>query len=130
MTTAEIQIRDPFIFPESKEGVYFPTYVTDGPFLFRSRNGILQMLWSSSGNNGCAMGVARSESGAVTGPSRQEAEPLRAEDGGHGMIFRGFDGRLFLTFHAPNNTPNERAVIVEVEDSDTGIQISEKAPKQ
>lgn len=69
------------------------------------------------------MGIARSETGDVTGPWRQEAEPLWAEDGGHGMIFRLFDARLMLTFHRPNNTPKERPVFVEIEEVGDSICI-------
>ncbi len=110
-------------WPEDAGKMRFPTYVTDGPFLFRTRGGVLLMLWSSSGYKGYAMGMARSESGTVTGPWRQEPEPLWAEDGGHGMIFRGFDGRLFVTFHTPNDTPRERPVFIEIEDMGDGIRL-------
>ncbi|MFH1709374.1 MAG: family 43 glycosylhydrolase [Planctomycetota bacterium] len=74
-------------WPDDKAMFRFPTYITDGPFLYRTGKGILLMLWSSVGGKGYAMGVARSESGGVTGPWRQDAAPLWAEDGGHGMIF-------------------------------------------
>lgn len=33
------------------------------------------------------------------------------------MIFRTFDGYLMLTFHRPNNTPQERPVFVKIEES-------------
>ena len=69
------------------------------------------------------MGIARSETGNITGPWYQAAEPLWAKDGGHGMIFRGFDGRLFVTFHSPNTTPKERPIFVEIEETDTGIRL-------
>lgn len=72
-------------------------YVTDGPFLHRARNGALLMLWASFGAGGYAQGVARSTSGHISGPWVQEPEPLYAQDGGHGMLFRAFDGRLMLT---------------------------------
>jgi hypothetical protein len=87
----------------------FPVYVTDGPFLYRLKEGLLLMLWSSLGEQGYAMGIARSTSGNVAGPWVQESKPVWGKDGGHGMFFRTFDGRLLLTLHAPNNTPNERA---------------------
>ena len=95
-----------------------------------ARNGILLMLWSSVGSKGYAMGIARSESGTVTGPWRQDAVPLWAEDGGHGMVFRGFGGRLFVTFHTPNNTPKERSVFIEIEDTDTGIRLKGESPNK
>ena len=87
----------------------FPVYVTDGPYLHRLSSGKLIMLWSSFGDDGYSMGIARSESGSVLGPWVQEAEPVWSTDGGHGMIGRTLDGGLFLTLHQPNNSPNERA---------------------
>ena len=101
----------------------FPVYVTDGPFLHRTANGVLLMLWSSFGSKGYAMGIARSSSGSVQGPWTQESEPLWAEDGGHGMIFRTFDGGLRLTFHTPNDSPNERAVFWKIEEDDGALRL-------
>ena len=87
-------------------------YVTDGPFLHRLASGGLLMIWSSFGERGYAIGIARSESGAIEGPWHQDAEPLWAEDGGHGMVFRALSGELLLTFHTPNETPHERATLI------------------
>lgn len=89
-------------------------YVTDGPFLFRNQADELLMLWSSGSKNGYAIGIARSESGKVEGPWKQDEETLFPEDGGHGMLFRSFEGRLMLAMHTPNNQPEERAVFIEV----------------
>jgi hypothetical protein len=97
-----------------------PVYVTDGPFLFRLASGKLIMLWSSFGDHGYAMGIARSESGTVLGPWVQEPEALWSTDGGHGMIGRNLDGGLFLTLHQPNKSPNERAAffpLLELDDT-------------
>ncbi len=88
------------------------SYVTDGPFLFREE-GKLCMLWSSFGAEGYAMGIAESESGLVTGQWRQRPQPFFAKDGGHGMRFKTFDGRLLCTIHQPN-TPDEHPVFLEV----------------
>lgn len=90
--------------------------VTDGPFLHRLRNGRLLLLWSSFTGSGYAMGGAVSEAG-VLGPWRQIDTPFIDTDGGHGMAFRGLDGELYLTFHSPNDTPNERFRYVRVEES-------------
>jgi arabinan endo-1,5-alpha-L-arabinosidase len=92
----------------------YPCYVTDGPFLYRAPSGTLLMLWSSIGDHGYAMGISRSVSGAITGPWEHLPEPVVAADGGHGMVFRTFDGRLHMTFHQPNRTPCERAVFTPV----------------
>ncbi|MGV9195273.1 glycoside hydrolase family 43 protein [Microbacterium sp. MC2] len=85
-------------------------HVTDGPFLHRLAGGGLIMLWSSFGDQGYAMGIARSASGTLAGPWVQEEQPIWGADGGHGMIARTLDGSLLLTLHQPNTTPDERAV--------------------
>ncbi|MUT64558.1 hypothetical protein [Paenibacillus sp. NEAU-GSW1] len=51
-------------------------------------------------------------------PWTQDAETLFPQDGGHGMLFRTFEGKLMLTMHAPNQQPLERAVFIEVEERD------------
>ena len=118
------RVHGPHVKPAEGQLVYqFPTYVTDGPFLYRTGTDALLMLWSSSGARGYAMGLARSTSGSVQGPWEQEGEPLWAEDGGHGMIFRAFDGRLFLALHVPNVTPNERAIFQEVVEEGDGLRL-------
>lgn len=101
----------------------FPRYVTDGPFLFRTTSGVLLMLWSSIGNQGYAMGLARSTIGTIEGPWEHETRPLWGRNGGHGMIFRTFDGRLLLTLHTPNETPLERPVFIEIEETENTLQI-------
>ena len=100
------------LFRASEAAWASDVHVTDGPFLHRSPDGQLLMLWSSMGARGYAMGLARSASGSVLGPWVQEDEPIWSDDGGHGMVFRSFDGQLYLTLHAPNQTPYERAVFV------------------
>jgi len=98
------------------EGRPFPCYITDGPFLHRAANGHLLMLWSSRGAAGYTTGVARSESGAISGPWTQDASPLFADDGGHAMIFTTFDGRIMLSLHCPNASPDERPVFLPIEE--------------
>lgn len=89
-------------------------FVTDGPFLLDSPLGELWMLWSSHGKDGYAMGMAQSESGRITGPWRQEEEPLYRQDGGHGMLFRTLEGNWCVSLHQPNESPDERARFVQV----------------
>ena len=85
-------------------------FVTDGPFLHRTKDGKLLMIWSSFRKGGdYAVGVAESESGSVKGPWRHSPDVLFGKDGGHGMIFRDFSGDLLLCLHQPNGGPRERA---------------------
>lgn len=103
-------------FDEQGTTVERKVYVTDGPFMYRADNGELLMLWSSSGKEGYAMGIARSISGEISGPWVQEKNPIYSKDGGHGMIFKTFNGRLMITIHTPNKTPNERPAFFEIVD--------------
>ncbi len=110
-------------WPEKGATRSFPHYVTDGPFLFRTRDDSLLMLWSSFARKGYAMGLARSLSGRVEGPWIQDAKPLWEEDGGHGMIFQSFGGQLFLTLHSPNQSPHERPFFYAIEDIGSTVRL-------
>lgn len=77
-------------------------FVTDGPFLYRTKNNRLIMLWSSFGTEGYTEALAYSENDSVTGKWKQDDRLLFEKDGGHGMVFRTLDGRLLLTLHSPN----------------------------
>ena len=93
-------------------------YVTDGCFLYKTSKGKLLMLWSSFLDNSYAIGIATSATGRISGPWRQQSEPLFANDGGHCMLFRTFGGQLCLVFHSPNSPSGaERACLYEVTDN-------------
>jgi arabinan endo-1,5-alpha-L-arabinosidase len=94
----------------------YGSVVTDGPWLYRTKTGKLAMLWSSVSATGYTVGLAVSDSGKLAGPWRQQAEPVFTADGGHAMMFRRLDGQLMMILHTPNQTPNERAVLLEMED--------------
>ena len=81
--------------------------VTDGPFLWRTADGTLLCLWASFSEGGYTEGVAVSDNGEIDGKFTQ-VEPLFMDDGGHGMVFRGLDGQLYLTLHSPNAHLEER----------------------
>ena len=69
------------------------------------------------------MGIARSTTGTIEGPWEHETHPIWGENGGHGMIFRTFDSRLYLTLHTPNQTPFERPVFVEIEETEDSLRV-------
>ena len=47
------------------------------------------------------------------------------KDGGHGMIFIGLDGELYLTLHCPNNQPDERPAFFKIEETKESGRIKE-----
>ncbi len=97
----------PWAVPGGEDG---DVYVTDGPFLYRTRSGKLLMLWSGTGRDGYTEAIAVSDSGRLGGKWTQREELLFKTDGGHGMIFKTFSGELMLALHAPNESPLERPV--------------------
>lgn len=89
--------------------------VTDGPFLYRCENGDLVMIWSSYGQEGYFESVLKSDNGEIDG--RWIAQDMLFEkDGGHGMIFRDFDGKLRMSLHQPNIAPDEHLKLFELKD--------------
>lgn len=103
------------------------TYVTDGCFLYRTKTGKLLMIWSSFKNGEYAIGIAESVTGKVVGPWRQQPEPLFDKHGGHGMIFKTFEGKLCLVLHAPNSPGGqERAHIFEIEDLGNTLKLKKE----
>ena len=92
--------------------------VTDGCFMHKTKSGKLLMIWSSFGEEGYAIGIAESESGKLKGPWIQQDDLLFEQNGGHGMIFKTFDNKLYLALHQPNNpSGQERLILTEIEDT-------------
>lgn len=99
-------------------------FVTDGPFFHRSeKSGRLYLIWSNgvAGNGYCVL-VRSSASGKLAGPWTKD-RILCGKDGGHGMIFKALDGRLLLTIHQPNKTPDERMRLFELEDDGQDLRL-------
>lgn len=101
-------------------------YVTDGCFLYRTSTGKLLMIWSSMSGPDYVVGIAESATGRVHGPWRQQKKLLYNMNGGHGMIFRTFDGRLCLTLHAPNSGAEPRAHLYELKDTGETLILNKK----
>ena len=99
-------------------------YVTDGPSLHRLASGEQIMLWSSFSMGAYTVGVAKSASGDILGRWQQIPEPLYAGDGGHCMTFRTFDGQLWLAFHRPNQSPDERPQFVPLRENGSSVEIA------
>lgn len=97
-------------------------YVTDGPYLYKSKSGKLFMIWTSDSNTGYTVGIAISDSGKLAGPWRQQDEPVYRKDGGHGMLFTTFDGKLMMVLHSPRND-NPQPHIFEIEDTGQTLKV-------
>jgi beta-xylosidase len=95
-------------------------FVTDGPELFRTKTGVLLMLWSSYDAKGYVQAQARSKSGTIAGPWEQ-LEPLVRYDSGHGMLFKRFDGQLMMIVHRPFK--NARGKLYEMRDAGDRLEI-------
>jgi len=100
-------------------------YVTDGPQLYRSKTGVLLMLWSSYEKNAVGRDnyvetLARSRSGDLKGPWEQ-LPSLVGNDSGHGMLFRTFEGQLMLVVHQP--FVNARGKFYEIEDLGDSLRV-------
>jgi GH43 family beta-xylosidase len=100
-------------------------YVTDGPFLFKTKTGKLLMTWSTIGK-AYLVGMAISDSGRVAGPWRQIETPLVEKNGGHGMIFRNFEGDLLLGLHHPNANLLERLQLLKIQDEGDRLSVVEE----
>ena len=94
---------EPYYIEKKPEGEH---YVTDGPFMFRSKADELFMIWSTFPKGLYAECVVKFEGGSIKN-SFEHLAPLIDDDGGHGMIFRA-DDKLYLTFHSPNSSGSER----------------------
>lgn len=93
---------------EATFGLKMPGWVTDGPQMFRTQTGKLGMLWSTWGKERYLQVICYSGSGTIAGPWIQEPEPFLANNSGHGMLFKTFDGELiYLVHHSEGNGPRK-----------------------
>lgn len=56
-------------------------------------------------------------------PRIQHDRPLWSGNGGPGMVLRTSSGHDYLVFHWPNNTPDERVKLAEVEIKGAQVRI-------
>ena len=99
---------------EEVEPVKINHFVTDGPFMYRSKTGELFMIWSSFIKGNYAEFAVKFKNGKI-GLEFEHKKPLLDSDGGHGMIF--FDGKqTYFTYHTPNKSLFERPEFCVIED--------------
>jgi len=108
----------------SSTGFKYSGFVTDGCFIFKTKTNKLLMIWSSFGENGYGLGQLISESGTIHGPWKHIDKLIFKDNGGHGMIFKTFEGKLMITLHQPNNGQKERPRLYELTDKGDHLEIS------
>lgn len=96
-------------------------FVTDGPFLYRSKAGELFMIWSSFIKDNYAELLVKFKGGRLS-ENFEHLPPLLDSDGGHGMIFSD-EKNTYFTYHTPNTSPLERPAFCKLEDFGKGLRI-------
>lgn len=109
-------------FAKDEFGIEGDAYFSDGPFFHRTVDGTLLCVWSSWGEGGYSVGIARSDNGSIFGSWSHDPEVVVA-DGGHGMLFRTFEGDLKYAMHRPNTFFHEHPYFAPVEEKNNTILI-------
>lgn len=99
------------------------TFVTDGPFMYKTESGRLLMIWSSFCNNEYCQAIAYSSNNHIDGEWHHQENLLFEKDGGHGMIFRTKENELKLVLHSPNENPLERPVFFTLKEENDTLMI-------
>lgn len=108
---------EPYWADKSRE-----TFITDGPFMYRTESGRLLMIWSTFTQSGYVQAIAYSDNGEIDGNWIHEA-PMFDKNGGHGMIFEDYEGKKYLILHSPNENPLERPVLFEITEENGTIKL-------
>lgn len=120
-------VGEPFVLFKASEpnwaiGYKENCYVTDGPFLYRTEQGRLLMIWSSLVGDKYVEAISYSDNGEINGNWKHSDELLFSENGGHGMIFESFEKEKYFVFHSPNITPNERPCLIKIAEKDNTLK--------
>lgn len=99
---------------------FLRNYVTDGPFLIKTDDGRLHMLWSTNASTGYVEALAHSDNNRICGKWKPDEQLLYDHDGGHGMIFKDVEGEYKLTLHYPNTFGKEHPVFIGIK-YDNGV---------
>lgn len=127
-------ISEPVLLFRGTDAKWTKGKFTDGPFVYKTINGKLLMLWSCNSKSGYAVGIVRSLDNKMTGKwvhdltvlyQKDSTHPL---DGGHGMLFTDLNGQLMLAIHSPNTATEDRfesAEFIPVADLGFNIVLSD-----
>ena len=117
-------VGEPFVLFKASEPFWADktrdTFITDGPFMYRTECGKLMMIWSTFTPSGYVQAVAYSDNGDIDGNWIHD-KPLFEKNGGHGMIFKDFSGNKYLILHSPNENPYERPILMAIKEEEGNL---------
>lgn len=117
-------VGEPFVLFKASEPFWADktrdTFITDGPFMYRTECGKLMMIWSTFTPSGYVQAVAYSDNGDIDGNWIHD-KPLFEKNGGHGMIFKDFRGNKYLILHSPNENPYERPILMAIKEEEGNL---------
>jgi len=121
-------ISEPIELFRADDPVWTNKAVTDGCFMYNTKDGGLLMIWSNFSPAGdYCVAIAKSDDGKVDGNWSHQEKLLYSKElsgkyeGGHGMIFTDTDGQKYLSIHAPNRPIGDREetpVFIPIEERD------------
>lgn len=129
------RVGEPFILFESSEvpysaqapthtkynGEWLYRYGSDAPFINRLSDGRIFLTWSPIPNHNYVVIGAVADN--IRGPWTHIDTPLFDDNGGHAMFFTAFDGTRKMCIHQPERYPLERAMILDIVETDNGITV-------
>lgn len=122
-----------WIRPFRDESIEKEGFLTDGPFMYRAKDGELLLLWSSYSKKGYSeegfgaytVAIARSRSGRITGPWSHDEKLLLDRNTGHCSLFRSFENQLMISAHYPDRPlKSERPLFLPLEETEDGLCVS------
>lgn len=107
---------EPIEIFKAKDVPWARNRITDGPYVYKTAQGKLMMIWSNHSENGYAVAKLYSSNGKIDGRWIHEDllydKGIQSDciyDGGHAMLFFDKEEKLRLALH----TPNDRKIDVE-----------------
>ena len=107
------RVKNPVVLFSASQGMpyvkkyFFRNYVTDGPYMIRTDDGRLHMIWSTNAHTGYVEALAHSDTNEIDGKWKPDEKLLYSHDGGHGMIFKDLKGEYNMVLHYPNTFGKE-----------------------
>lgn len=98
-------------------------YGSDGPFIRKLKDGSLFLTWSPIPDMNYIVAAAIQRNGEINGKWEHLETPVFDKNGGHAMFFEDLNGNLKICMHYPEVYFEERALILDAEETKGGIRL-------